>query len=1005
MTGTFSDDSRQDLTSVATWTSAATPIASISATGLATGITAGAASVSAAYAGKSASTEIHVTPPILLSIAITPATVSFAKGTTKHFTVTGSFSDNTTQDLTDQTAFTSTSPTIASVSVEGLVRGLSLGSTTIAAVAKGKSAITQAVNVTAAVLVSIAVTPNNPSLAKGTDQQFTAIGTFSDGTTQNITEDVIWTSSNADVMTIDQNGLGSSDQIGSVAITASLNGVSYTTGSATITAASLTNLTLSPTAAQIAKGTTRQFIATGTYTDGTSQNLSSNVTWTSSNSAVVTIDALGIATATGVGTATLTAAYQGHTVSTTSFAVTPATLVSIVFLPAHPTVAPGTSTQVTVLGIFSDGSTQDLSSSSIYTSSNPAAVTVSPTGLITGIAPGLSTVTVTVDGQTSSFMATVTDATLVSIVITPLAPAPLAKGTTEQFTATGTYSDGSTQNLSSTVAWTSSDPTVFTIDANGLATGVGVGLASLSASYQGKTASTASFQVTAATVASLAITPNNASINSGNTQQFTAIVTYTDSTTQTVSSTTTWVSSNPTALTIDANGLATAQTTLLATVVTVIGQYGSATSSVSITVQPVGTPTLTLTSLSVIPTSARIATGTSGQFSARGTYSDGSTADISNSVLWTSSNPLGALVSNTGLATAILPGTVTVQATSGLLQSQATLVVTAATLSSVAISPSGANFANGTREQFTLTGTFSDGSTQDLSSSASWSSSATATATISSTGLATGVAPGTAQFTASYQGRSATTGVVTVTAATLVSITISPSSLSFADQTSQQFTITGTYSDGTTQNLTNQATYVSSDSDVVTISTTGLATGVGVGSAQITATVGGETISTHAVTVTSATLVSIAVTPSTPTLATETTQQFIAVGTYSDGTTQDLSSEVIWTSSNPQVLTINAAGLAKATAWIGADYRFLDGISFTTGDATVTAATLTNLAITPASAMIAKGTTQQLTATGTYLGWNNTKSVDECKWTSSDDTVASINAMVWQLGQESARHN
>src|SRR5205807_9520034 len=99
--------------------------------------------------------------------------------------------------------------------------------------------------------------------------------------------------------------------------------------------------------------------------------------------------------------------------------------------------------------------------------------------------------------------------------------------------------------------------------------------------------------------------------------------------------------------------------------------------------------------------------------------------------------------------------------------------------------------------------TFSDGSTQNLTNSATWASSNSAAATISSSGLATGVAIGTSNITATQSGVTSNSLALTVTAATLQSITITAASSSIAKGTSDQFSATGTFSDGSTQNLTN----------------------------------------------------------------------------------------------------------------------------------------------------------------------------------------------------------
>ena len=83
--------------------------------------------------------------------------------------------------------------------------------------------------------------------------------------------------------------------------------------------------------------------------------------------------------------------------------------------------------------------------------------TITSAGLATGVATGTATITATLNGVSGSTVLTVTAPLLVSIAVTPANPS-LAKGLTQQFTATGTYSDNSTQNLTSQVTWSSATP-------------------------------------------------------------------------------------------------------------------------------------------------------------------------------------------------------------------------------------------------------------------------------------------------------------------------------------------------------------------------------------------------------------------------------------------------------------------------------------------------------------------------------------------------------------------
>jgi hypothetical protein len=148
--------------------------------------------------------------------------------------------------------------------------------------------------------------------------------------------------------------------------------------------------------------------------------------------------------------------------------------------------------------------------------------------------------------------------TLLSITITPLNPT-IFLNSTQQFTATGNYSDGSTANITNTVTWTSSAPLVATISSTGLARGITVGTTNITASLNGIT-SAVDVATVSKQIVSIAITPTTASLQISLTQQFTAIATYTDSTTADITSSATWTSSNPSIATINSSGLATGVT-------------------------------------------------------------------------------------------------------------------------------------------------------------------------------------------------------------------------------------------------------------------------------------------------------------------------------------------------------------------------------------------------------------------------------------------------------------
>jgi len=805
--------------------------------------------------GGGATTPPPDNVPTLQSLEITPSLTKAAAGTTAQFTATGIYSDNSREDLTAQATWESSDPGVAMVSnaagSKGVATTTGVGSATVSATSGDVSGDT-ILTVTDATLVSIEVSPAAPTIASGLTQQFTATGLYSDNSTQELTTQVTWASSNAAVATVSDaagsNGLATAAGAGSTTVSATSGGV---TGDTVLTVidATLVSIEVSPTDPSIAHGTTQEFTATGIYTDDSTHDLTAEVTWASSNEAVATVSndagSKGLATAAGAGSTTVSATSGGVTGDTT-LTVTDATLVSIEVTPTDASIVNGLTQQFTATGVYTDASTQNLTTEVTWASSNEAVATVSnaadSNGLATAAGVGSTTVSATSGEVAGDTMLTVTDATLVSIEVTP-ADASTADGTTQEFTATGVYTDASTQDLTMEVTWFSSDEAVATVsnadDSKGLATAVGAGSTTVSA-ISGEVTGDTTLTVTDATLVSIEVTPADASIADGTTQEFTATGLYTDASTQDLTTEVTWFSSDEAVATVsnadDSKGLATAVGLGSATVSATSGDVSGDT---TLTVTDA-----TLVSIAVTPADASIADGTTQQFTATGLYTDASTQDLTTEVTWDSSDDEIATVSNAddskGFATAVALGTATVSATSGGVTGVTTLTVTDATLVSIAVTPADPSIADGTSQQFTATGVYTDASTQDLTEQVTWSSFNEAVATVSnaddSKGLATAAGAGTTTVSAISGG---VTGDTTLTVtATLVSIEVTPTAPSIANGLTQQFTATGLYSDASTQDLTAEATWDSSDDAVATVSNTGLATAASVGSATVSATSG-----------------------------------------------------------------------------------------------------------------------------------------------------------------------
>ncbi|HWY68996.1 MAG TPA: Ig-like domain repeat protein, partial [Terriglobales bacterium] len=428
---------------------------------------------------------LTVMPATLQSITINAISGSIAKGTTDQFTATGSFSDGTTQDLSTVVTWKSDNPGVASISASGLATGASVGSANISASRSGITSNTLPLSVTPATLGSITISAAEPSIAKGTSDQFTAIGTFSDGTTQDLTNSVSWHSSNESAATITANGLATGVSVGSSDISATQNGVTSGNFPLSVTPAVLESIVISAAKTSIAKGTSVPFTAIGTFSDGSTQDLTNAATWNSSDSTIAGINAAGVATGISLGSTDISATQSGVTSNKFTLTVTPAVLQSIMIRADHTSIAKGTSIQFTAIGTFSDGTTQDLTNSAIWTSLTPNVVNIDNGGMATGVTVGLSSITASKGGVTSNtFSLAVTAAMLQSISVSPTS-ASIVKGLTQQFTAKGTFTDGTTQDLTTSVIWSSSNQAVVNITDDGLATAVTVGSSNITAAQHG----------------------------------------------------------------------------------------------------------------------------------------------------------------------------------------------------------------------------------------------------------------------------------------------------------------------------------------------------------------------------------------------------------------------------------------------------------------------------------------------------------------------------------------
>ena len=334
-TAIYDDNSNKDVTAQASWTSADAAVATVDrSTGKLTAVAPGTTSISASFDGRTANAQLTVTNAMLTQLSISPTTISVAAGSQAQFKAVGVFTDNSTQDLTSTVEWRSSAAPVASIDAAGLAVGLTQGQATISAhcrlasVCGEESANTSAsasLQVSPAVLVSLAVTPSAPSLALGTAQPLSAVGTYSDGSTQDLTSQVTWRSSAQGVATIGNSanafGVATSVAVGSAQVTAESAGIVSGAITLTVTPATLVSLAVTPNSTSVGPGSSQQFVAVGTFSDQSIQTLTDQVTWSSSTTTVASIsnalNSHGLSTSAAAGTTTITALVSGVSASAT----------------------------------------------------------------------------------------------------------------------------------------------------------------------------------------------------------------------------------------------------------------------------------------------------------------------------------------------------------------------------------------------------------------------------------------------------------------------------------------------------------------------------------------------------------------------------------------------------------------------------------------------------------------------------------------------------------------
>jgi uncharacterized protein YjdB len=646
---------------------------------------------------------------------------------------------------------------------------------------------------------------------------------------------------------------------------------------------------------------------------------------------------------------------------------------AIVISPRHDTLGIGQTVQLAARVTDATGTVRQ--STVNWSSVNPSVASVSATGAVTALTPGVTFVVGTTGNLADTASITVRAEELV------VEPNAISIGVGEQVQLVASRADGSAVAYGAVTTWTSSDAAIATVSVDGVVSAVGEGDVTITAAADGKQGS-ALMAVHKQSISSMRITPTTSSIYPGAKQSL-SVLAFDDAGRQLNidPSDLRWSVSDSKVATVADDGSVTGVRKGSAVVSARVGNKG-ATASINVLSSPAAT-------IGVALATSTLEVGQTTQ--AMADVEDASGATIATpTIAWQSSNPAIATVNSGGLVTAIARGGVTISAISDSKTGSAALTIAAKTVASVAVSPNPAAAMQG--QQVQLTAVAKDAQSAALPSKTfTWQTSNASVATVSASGMVTSVGPGTATITATADGVSGSAQFSTTQQA-VANIAVSPNSANVTAGQDVQLAVTATDASGNV--LAGRVpAWSSSNPTVATVSSSGKVTALAHGSASISASLDSKSASAT-VLVGSAPpepVASVTVTLNSPSVSVGQSTQAAAV--LKDAAGNALSGRSItWTSAATDLATVSSTGLVSALA--AGSVTISASAEGVVGNTTLviqpgTPAPVATVSLTSSTTSLSAGQTQPITVT-LRDAQGNTLSGRTVAWKSSNLTVATV---------------
>jgi hypothetical protein len=670
----------------------------------------------------------------------------------------------------------------------------------------------------------------------------------------------------------------------------------------------------------------------------------------------------------------------------------PATRVVQLLVSADAGILPlGSTVQATATAVLQSGAQQDVTSQANWTSSDNRVAQVSSDGGTQGevlaVATGEVDVSATFANNSGSVHLIVTDAELVSLVVTVDRPV-VAPRTDVVCTAMGFFTDGTHADLSSLASWTSTQPEVVSVSnapgSVGSLVALTTGSTQLAASYQKFSGST-NLTVTSANLNGVVISPLLPWVAPGTSAALLATGLFSDGSAQPMTGSVQWTVDDPSiafflpSLPGQLEGFAPGTTQVEAQAGPLLGQV------------PLLVSAAPLEAVEVSPALPDpIGVGGETSFTAFGTFADQGVLELTAQTLWASTAPgVVAIPPGSGAASALDAGVSSIEASFGGLTASAVQSVDGASESALLLWPPSAAVTVGLPASLAAERVLSDGSVDDATQLAGWTSSCPVdleVATGQRGGDLAARAPRTCTARAGFTGVYGSASVV-ATSRTLQRLEVIPSQISIGPGGWAALSATAVFDDGSFQDVTSLAAWYSTAAGVVVAGNgpqAGQALAADAGTSQLSASFGGATASAGVTVLPQAPV--LEVWPPTTLLHLGMQRGLTATAVWPTGDALDVTQWTAFFSSNPSVVGVaNASGrrgslaaLAVGTAQVAALFESASAsASVEVNGATPDSLTVSGLSVLPVGELGA------LQATAQFSDGSAADITSQAAWTSS----------------------